>query len=248
MRTFKALRGIGLAACLAIGLLAVAASAALALVTPGWECVPTTAGQAVVSGGTGETPSCTTGTPVLAPTYVGKTIGARPTVEFSAFNVQIASGAAKESVVNGEGNLVVGTDEAPGTQTGSNNLVLGDGQGYTGYGSLLFGSQNTATGNFDLVGGAYNKVTTLADSDLGGDGNTISSAYGAVIGGCDNRIAPSSLFNPPVSAFCSEQMARAGSVLDDRRRGGQPDAGRQLHRRGRRAQHRLKPLLERQRR
>ena len=49
MGAFRALRGVVAATCLAFALPAVAASGALA--TPGWECVPTTAGQAVVSGG-----------------------------------------------------------------------------------------------------------------------------------------------------------------------------------------------------
>jgi hypothetical protein len=56
---------------LTVGLLLSIAGAALAATTPGWECVPTTAGQAVVSGGTGATPSCSGATtPVLAPTFV----------------------------------------------------------------------------------------------------------------------------------------------------------------------------------
>src|SRR5437763_14934618 len=68
----------------------VLAGGALAAVTPGWECVPTTAGQAVVSGGTGAAPSCGTGeTAVLAPTYVSSGVGGKPTVKFSAVNVQI---------------------------------------------------------------------------------------------------------------------------------------------------------------
>ena len=50
-------------------------SAAFGAVTPGWECVPTTAGQAVVSGGTGSKPSCSGGTAVLAPTYVSSGVG-----------------------------------------------------------------------------------------------------------------------------------------------------------------------------
>ena len=52
-----------------------------ATVTPGWECVPVTAGQPVVSGGTGAAPSCAGGsTAVLAPTYVSSGVGGKPTV------------------------------------------------------------------------------------------------------------------------------------------------------------------------
>src|SRR5690242_7044653 len=75
------------------GLVAGAASAAL---TPGWECIPVTAGQAVVSGGTGSAPACAAGaTAVLAPTYVSSGVGGKPTVVFQAVNVQVVSGAGK---------------------------------------------------------------------------------------------------------------------------------------------------------
>src|SRR5256885_13306260 len=86
--------------------------AAWGAVTPGWECIPTTAGQAVVSGGTGSAPSCGAGsTAVLAPTYVPSGAGGKPTVQFAAVNVQIVNGAGKTESVNGKGNLVLGYDE-----------------------------------------------------------------------------------------------------------------------------------------
>jgi hypothetical protein len=93
----------------AVVVLGTAASAAWA-VTPGWECVPKTTGQAVVSGGTGATPSCGNATtPVLAPTYVASGAGGKPTVEFSAVNVQIVSGSGNtNAAVNGKGNLIIG--------------------------------------------------------------------------------------------------------------------------------------------
>src|SRR5205807_3873238 len=92
----------------------VLAGGALAAVTPGWECVPTTAGQAVVSGGAGATPSCGGNeTAVLAPTYVSSGVGGKPTVKFSAVNVQILNGAGSTASLNGTGNMVVGYDENP---------------------------------------------------------------------------------------------------------------------------------------
>src|SRR5438477_343683 len=83
---------------------------------PGWECVPTAAGQAVVSGGTGAAPSCGAGTTaVLAPTYIASgVVGGKPTVQFAAVNVQIVNGAGSTASVNGKGNLVLGYDENPG--------------------------------------------------------------------------------------------------------------------------------------
>src|SRR4051794_1071846 len=93
-----------------VGAFAACASAA---VTPGWECVPTTAGQAVVSGGAGAAPSCGAGTTaVLAPTYVPSGVGGKPTVQFAAVNVQVVSGSGSTTgTLNGEGNLVVGYAE-----------------------------------------------------------------------------------------------------------------------------------------
>src|SRR5436309_15319489 len=121
-------------------------SCAWAAVTPAWECVPTTAGQAVVSGGTGATPSCGGGqTAVLAPTYVSSGVGGKPTVQFAAVNVQIVSGSGGTNAkVNGEGNLVIGYDENPGglPQTGSHDLILGRNQSFTGFAELLGGEQN----------------------------------------------------------------------------------------------------------
>src|SRR5207302_2816717 len=106
-------------------------------VTPGWECVPTTAGHAVVSGGTGPAPSCGAGTTaVLAPTYVSSGVGGNPTVQFAAVNVQVVNGAGGTQSVNGRGNLVVGYGESPGagTQTGSHDLIVGRNNSFTGYG------------------------------------------------------------------------------------------------------------------
>lgn len=119
----------GLVTCVFV--LAIGAAPAQA-VTPGWECIPTTAGQAVVSGGTGGAPSCGAGTTaVLAPTFISSGVGGKPTVQFSAVNVQIVNGMASEATTNGEGNLVVGYNEKGGAQTGSHNLVLGGSNSYT---------------------------------------------------------------------------------------------------------------------
>src|SRR3954468_6203979 len=136
-------------------LLAATGAAAFALtfataasaVTAGWECIPTTAGQAVVSGGTGTSPTCGGGTtPVLAPTYVNPGVGGKPTVQFPAVNVQIINGAGATPALNGTGNLVIGYDESPGAQSGSHNLVLGTGQSFTSFGGLVGGLSNTISG------------------------------------------------------------------------------------------------------
>src|SRR5690348_1037104 len=154
---------------------AVFAAVAPATVTPGWECVPTTAGQAVVSGGAGSAPSCGAGTTaVLAPTYVPSGVGGKPTVQFAAVNVQIVSGSgATNGAVNGTGNLAIGYDENPAAvaQTGSHDLILGRNQSFTGFGQLVGGFQNTASGNYAAALGNLNTVQGSYASITGGQNN-----------------------------------------------------------------------------
>jgi hypothetical protein len=110
-------------------------------------------------------------------------VDGKPTVRFSGANVQIASGAAKESETNGVGNLIVGNDENPGTQSGSNNLVVGSEQAYTSYGSVLGGDLNTVLGPFSVAFGLHNTASGSDSSVSGGDGNTASGERATVSGG-----------------------------------------------------------------
>ena len=56
-------------------------------------------------------------------------------------------GSGIESTLNGTGNLVLGYDEKPGTQTGSHNLLLGGtGNSYTSYGGIVGGFSNKISG------------------------------------------------------------------------------------------------------
>ena len=178
-----------------------AVATAGAAVTPGWECIPTTAGQTVVSGGTGATPSCGTATtPVLAPTYVSSGVGGKPTAQFSSVNVQIVSGTgATDGTVNGEGNLVVGYAENTKSfpQTGSNDLIVGSNNGWSSFGQLVggtgnnasgsssaaFGTLNTATGANSFVAGHSNKATGIASAVGGGSGNQAAGTESSVTGG-----------------------------------------------------------------
>ena len=152
---------IGLIGAIAAAMLGGSVCRALAATTPGWECIPTTAGQPVVSGGTGAAPSCGgSTTPVLAPTYVSSGVGGKPTVVFASVNVQIVSGSGSTSgAVNGEGNLVVGYAENAGgkLRTGSNDLVLGANNGWTGFGEFVSGVNNVARGDYTgILGGVFN--------------------------------------------------------------------------------------------
>lgn len=169
--------------------LSVMASAAWGAVTPGWECIPTAVGQAVVSGGTGAAPACGVGsTAVLAPTYVSSAVGGKPTAEFSSVNVQIVSGSGSTSgTKNGEGNLVVGYAENAGgyPRTGSNDLVVGANNGWSGYGDIVGGDNNQALGNYATAVGLSNKASGIA-SFSAGTANTASGSHSSVSGGAHN--------------------------------------------------------------
>jgi hypothetical protein len=105
--------------------------------------------------------------------YEPEGIGKKPTVVFSGVNVQVESGAGEEKTLNGAGNLVVGYDETPREQTGSNNLVVGSSeQEYTSFGGFLAGEGNAST--FE---GA---------SVSGGIGNIASNSFASVTGGVSN--------------------------------------------------------------
>jgi hypothetical protein len=195
------------AAVVWLGLLAGGASAA---VTPGWECIPATAGKAVLSGGTGSAPSCGAGTTaVLAPTFVSSGVGGKPTVRFAAVNVQILSGSgATKGPVNGLGNLVLGYDESPGTQTGSHDLVRGTGQTYTSYASILGGSQNRANAANTVAFGSGNIAKAQFATVTGGRAGTASGSYSSISGGYGNLASTS---YTSVSGGCSN-LAGSGGV------------------------------------
>jgi hypothetical protein len=211
-----ALRSVIVACCLAVGGLAVSASAATASAV--YLCVSKTAGGAVKSGGS-SAGSCESGyNQVALPEeeseqkklleilpylkYEEKGIDSKPTIKFSGANVQIVSGAGEESKLNGEGNLVIGYDETPGEQSGSNNLALGKEQKYTSYGDILggarnsalkpfvtlFGYRNTANGTYSsITGGSENKTELEWTSVSGGFGNLACSPYASVSGGMENE-------------------------------------------------------------
>ncbi len=176
-------------------------------VTPGWECVPTTAGQAVTSGGTGTSPSCgSSSTPVLAPTYEAVGVGNKATVQFSGVNVQIDNGES-EDYTNGEGNLVIGYDEmstpiTPKKQTGSNNLLIGGPDlSDTSYGGIVAGTANTISSPYaSVLGGDTNTATGGNSTITGGEFNSATDLYSTIGGGCDNLAGPTAgKENVPIS-------------------------------------------------
>ncbi len=192
-------------------------------------CVPEAAGKPVVSGTSEGTCTKANYNAVALPgsgglatlnkvlphiSYVEKGVGGKPTIQFSGVNVQIVNGEGKTATTNGEGNLVIGYDENPGTvrefymqprgaQTGSHNLILGEEQEFTAYAgidagflnsikapyaSVSGGNKNTASGQWAAVsGGETNHASGEAASVSGGDLGSASGVATSVTGGGDNR-------------------------------------------------------------
>jgi hypothetical protein len=215
MRSFRALRGVALAVFTAAGLLLVSAAGAFA--TGGVSlCIPEAENAAPVTPTKG---ACATkyklvelgaeGKEGKEGTFAGLTtadketllavlpyvkfvkegVGKKPTIKFSGANLQVVSGAAKETEINGLGNLVIGNDEEPGAQTGSNNLVLGTvKQSFTSYGGFLAGYHNTVSaGNASVSGGEFNVASGLRSSVSGGYDNVASNEGASVSGGQLNK-------------------------------------------------------------
>ena len=124
---------------LAVAIGCVCSVAASAAATPGWECIPKTAGKAVISGNGGH-----------AQVWVDLHRGARADVPVNrcrrkphgrVLDRQRADhqrdGGDREH--QRDGNLVLGYDESPGSQTGSHDLDPGAQQTYTGFADLVGG-------------------------------------------------------------------------------------------------------------
>src|SRR5665213_2496818 len=202
MSASKALRSLCLAATMALLLLAVLASAALAA-SPVYECIPNKAGAVVVAGsesGECKSSSVTTYTPVALPAsaeeqhqllailpylkYVASGVGGKPTIQVSGANLQILNGEGKTNTNNGAGNVVIGYDEAPGRQEGSHNLMLGGAQSFRSYGTLIGGYHNTTSAPFSAaLGGQFNEASAEFAVALGGEQNMASGTASTVSGG-----------------------------------------------------------------
>jgi hypothetical protein len=115
-------------------------------------------------------------------------VGGKPTIQFSEENVQIVNGAGSTYAhPNGVGNLVLGYDAKPQTQTGSHDLVVGDGHTFTGSGSAVFGFINKALENYEFVAGADNIAAGPAASVSSGAANEAHATYSSVSGGSGNH-------------------------------------------------------------
>jgi len=184
-------------------------------------CVPSTAGEAVTS--VGSTGTCGSGSSSVAlPSekteqeklisilphinYEASGIDKQPTIQFSGVNLQVIDGSGSETTINGTGNLILGYDPSPGTQTGSHNLLLGGlGNSYSSYGGIVGGGfNNKISGPYaSILGGGQNTASGFVSTITGGYSNKASASYSTVSGGCSNLAGSGT---PSVSASCTNTI------------------------------------------
>jgi hypothetical protein len=110
------------------------------------------------------------------------------TLQLSGINLQIVSGSgATDGATNGTGNLIVGYNEDTGfDRSGSHNIVLGRGNGYSAWGGIVSGEENRISAANATVIAAYSSQSTGAGVVVGGIDNTAGIGASAVFGGQGN--------------------------------------------------------------
>jgi hypothetical protein len=129
----------------------------------------------------------------------------RPEVRITGANLRLVNGLRATATANGLGNLLVGYSEprqGENVQTGSHNVVVGQGHNFSSFGGLVVGRQNEIRGAFAAVsggfdntasgasaavsGGIFNRASGESAAVSGGFGNTASASAAAVCGGDGN--------------------------------------------------------------
>jgi hypothetical protein len=121
--------------------------------------------------------------------YQASGIDGKPTIQFSGANLQVVNGSGSETTLNGEGNLVIGYNPFPGTQTGSHNLLLAiGGQSDQSYGGIDVGFNNIINNaSASVLGGTQNKASGIGATVTGGIGNNANGSDSWVGGGSGNQ-------------------------------------------------------------
>ncbi len=211
MRTFKALRGVVVAAGIAVGLLMVVASGAMAAGIK--ICVPSKEGKSITTPKKGACAAGDTTTTLLPQAeqekleqllpyerYVASGVGGKPTIQIEGANLQVLSKQIPQrSGEEGTGNLIVGRDEeqirgewegelvTASRQTGSDNLIIGNEQAFHSYDGFVGGYANTDSAPYSDVFGYKNTASALYSSVTGGGENEAISEFASVSGGKGNR-------------------------------------------------------------
>jgi len=138
--------------------------------------------------------------------YISVDTAAKSTL-FSGCNVFVndGSGSTEGMVTNaagdGLGNLIIGYNEKghraasdPDIRTGCHNLIVGEDNNYTAFGSLVAGRFSNSNGAISSICGGY--------------GNTTSQTYTAILGGFANRAIGN------VSSICGGRLNITDAASD----------------------------------
>jgi hypothetical protein len=118
--------------------------------------------------------------------------GLAKTIRIEGVNVQVVNGLGSTETTNGLGNVIVGYQE-PGnevsadTRTGSHYVVVGRRHNYSGFGGVVAGESNDASGDYAVsVGGRRNQASGNWSAVSGGAHNHASGQNAVVAGGSFN--------------------------------------------------------------
>ena len=129
-----------------------------------------------------------------------------PLIRFTGVNLQLVNGegpfpavtGAGEGgpfpAVNGLGNLIIGYNEAEPEggaaigRSGSHNIVVGPGHGYSSSGGLVAGLDNKISGHYaSVTGGHVNQATADFSSVSGGGANRATGFSSSISGGYSSQ-------------------------------------------------------------
>jgi hypothetical protein len=167
-------------------------------------CVPPQAGVAVVSGGPNGTCDSVS-TPVALPTaaadqqkllsilpyiqFKAAGMGGKPTIVVKGANLQLRRG--DESTLNdGTGNLQVGSgvNDAYAGHSGTENLLVGHDNKWTGNGNVVSGAFHDVSGSGNVVAGTQHTVPGNSNV-VTGAGNTVSGSQNYLLGAFNKQAA-----------------------------------------------------------
>ena len=121
--------------------------------------------------------------------------GGLPEIRITGANLRLVNGLRATATTNGLGNLLVGYNEprqGGNTETGSHNVVVGQGHNFSSFGGLVVGRQNEISGAFAAVSGGFDNTASGASAAVsGGIFNRARGESATVSGGFDNTASGS---------------------------------------------------------
>ena len=100
--------------------------------------------------------------------------GGLPEVRITGANLRLVNGLRATATANGLGNLLVGYNEprqGKNVETGSHNVVVGQGHNFSSFGGLVVGRQNEISGAFAAVSGGFDNTASGASAAVSGGRN-----------------------------------------------------------------------------